>query len=46
MDLAIGILIGMIIMFMIGIHLYFEIKIQIEDLKDFDKWKEWKNRQQ
>jgi hypothetical protein len=44
MEIALGILIGMIIMFMIGARLYFEIKNQIEDLKDFDTWKEWKNK--
>ena len=46
MDLALGILIGMIIMFMIAVHLYYEIKMQMEDLKDFETWKEWKNKQQ
>lgn len=46
MDVAIGILIGMVVMFMISVKMYFEIIRQIEQLKDFDTWKEWKNKQQ
>ena len=43
MEIALGILIGMIIMFMISVKMYLEIRRQIEDLKDFETWKEWKN---
>ena len=46
MDVAIGILIGMVVMFMISVKMYFEIIRKIEQLKDFETWKEWKNRQQ
>ena len=42
--MAIGIIIGMIVMFMISTKMYLEIKKQIEQLKDFEVWKEWKNR--
>ena len=46
MEIALGILIGMIIMFMVSVKMYLEIRRQIEQLKDFETWKEWKNKQQ
>jgi hypothetical protein len=43
MDFALGMLTGMIIMGAIAMRLQAEWKKQIEELKDFDVWKEWKN---
>ena len=47
MEIAIGILIVLMVMLIIwGVKLHLQIKNQLEQLKDFDTWKEWKNRQQ
>jgi hypothetical protein len=47
MEIAIGILIVLMVMLIIwGIKLHLKIKNQLEQLKDFDIWKEWKNKQQ
>ena len=47
MEIAIGILIVMMVMLMIwGVKLHLQIKNQIEQLKDFDTWKKWKDKQQ
>lgn len=43
MEFALGVLTGMFIMFIIAKRLQIEWKKQIEKLKDFDTWKEWKN---
>lgn len=44
MDFALGMLTGMFIMFAIGMRLKIEWKKEIEELKDFETWKEWKNK--
>lgn len=44
MDFALGMLIGMFIMFAIAKRLQAEFMRDIEKLKDFDTWKEWKNK--
>ena len=44
MEIAIGILIVMMVMLIIwSVKLHLKIKNQLEQLKDFDTWKEWKN---
>jgi type III secretory pathway component EscR len=43
MDFALGMLLGMFIMWAIAKRLQIEWKKEIEQLKDFDTWKEWKN---
>jgi|APFre7841882793_1041355.scaffolds.fasta_scaffold00063_1 hypothetical protein len=44
MDFGLGLLAGMIIMFGVGMSLKAQWKREIELLKDFDTWKEWKNK--
>jgi type III secretory pathway component EscR len=44
MDFALGMLLGMFIMWAIAKRLQIEWKKEIEQLKDFDTWKEWKNK--
>ena len=44
MDFALGLGTGLIIMFIIAKKLLREIMKDIEKLKDFDTWKEWKNK--
>ena len=44
MDFALGLGTGMIIMFVIAKRLLREMKKEVELLKDFDTWKEWKNK--
>lgn len=43
MDFALGFVTGAFIMFVVAKRLQMEWKKQIEELKDFDVWKEWKN---
>jgi hypothetical protein len=44
MDFALGLLVGMIIMGAIAQRLKVFILNEIEELKDFEVWKEWKNK--
>lgn len=44
MDFTLGLLVGMIIMAAIAQRLKVFILKEIEQLKDFDTWKEWKNK--
>ena len=44
MEFALGMLAGMIIMWAIAKRLMIEWKRDLEKLKDFDTWKEWKNQ--
>ncbi len=44
MEFAVGILVGMFIMFAITKRLQVELMREIEKLKDFETWKEWKNK--
>ena len=43
MDFALGLGTGLIIMWAIAMRLKVEWKKEVELLKDFDTWKEWKN---
>jgi membrane protein DedA with SNARE-associated domain len=44
MGFALGMLVGMFIMFAIAKRLQVELMREIEKLKDFETWKEWKNK--
>lgn len=44
MDFALGYLSCMIVMFGVGMSLKAQWKREIEKLKDFETWKEWKNQ--
>ena len=44
MEFTIGFIFGFVIMFAIAKRLQIEWRQEIEDLKDFDTWKEWKNK--
>ena len=44
MDFALGYLSGMFVMWVIGMSLKAQWKRKLEKLKDFDTWKEWKNK--
>lgn len=44
MDFALGYLTGMIVMAIIAQRLKVFILKEIEKLKDFETWKEWKNQ--
>ncbi len=44
MEFALGMLVGMFIMFAIAKRLQVELMREIEKLKDFETWKEWKNK--
>jgi membrane protein DedA with SNARE-associated domain len=44
MDFALGMLTGMFIMFAIAKRLQVELMNDVDKLKDFDTWKEWKNK--
>jgi hypothetical protein len=46
MDFALGMLSGMFIMWAIAKRLQIEWRKEIEKLKDFETWKEWKNKPQ
>lgn len=43
-DFALGLGIGIIITWAIAMRLKVEWKKEVELLKDFDTWKEWKNK--
>ena len=43
MEFALGMLTGIILTYAVAKRLYVEIKKDIETLKEFDRWKEWKN---
>lgn len=45
MEFALGLATGMLIMLAIAIRLKVEFERQIEKLKDFEVWKEWKNQE-
>lgn len=45
MEFALGLATGMLIMFAIAIRLKVECEREIEKLKDFEVWKEWKNQE-
>lgn len=44
MEFALGMLAGMFIMLAIAKRLQVELMNDVEKLKDFDTWKEWKNK--
>ena len=44
MEFAVGMLVGMFIMFAIAKRLQVELMREIEKLKYFETWKEWKNK--
>ena len=44
MEFAVGMLVGMFIMFAIAKRLQVELMREIEKLKDIETWKEWKNK--
>ena len=46
MDFALGYISGMIVMWIVAKKIQMEWRKEIEQLKDFDTWKEWKNKQQ
>jgi hypothetical protein len=43
MDFTLGFVTGAFIMFVVAKRLQIEWRKEIEELKDFDVWKEWKN---
>jgi hypothetical protein len=43
MDFTLGFVTGAFIMFAVAKRLQIEWRKEIEELKDFDTWKEWKN---
>jgi hypothetical protein len=43
MEFTLGFVTGVFIMFAVAKRLQIEWKKEIEQLKDFDTWKEWKN---
>lgn len=43
MDFALGYIAGMIVMFAVAQRLQVEIMKDVDKLKDFNTWKEWKN---
>lgn len=45
MEIIIAFLTGAFIMFAVAIRLKVELMKQIDELKNFDTWKEWKNQQ-
>ena len=45
MEFGLGLFIGMFIMWAIAKKIQIEIMKDLEKLKDFDTWKEWKNKQ-
>lgn len=44
MEFGLGLFTGMFIMWAVTMRLKVLIMKDIEKLKDFDKWKEWKNK--
>jgi hypothetical protein len=44
MDFALGLGTGIIITWAVAMRLKVECKKEVELLKDFDTWKEWKNK--
>ena len=44
MGFAVGMLVGMFIMFAIAKRLQVELMRETEKFKDFETWKEWKNK--
>lgn len=44
MTFALGLGTGLIIMWAVAMRLKVELMKEIEKLKDFDTWKEWKNK--
>lgn len=44
MDFGLGLFTGMFIMWAIAKKIQIEIMKELEKLKDFDIWKEWKNK--
>ena len=44
MDFALGFAVGAFITWAVAKRLQIEWKKEIEQLKDFDTWKEWKNK--
>jgi len=45
MDFALGFAVGAFITWAVAKRLMIEWKRELEKLKDFDTWKEWKNKQ-
>ena len=43
MDFGLGLFTGMFIMWVVAKKIQMEWRKEIEELKDFDVWKEWKN---
>ena len=46
MEIIIAFLTGAFMMWVVAMRLMIEWKKEIEELKNFDTWKEWKNKQQ
>ncbi|CAB4175239.1 hypothetical protein UFOVP1247_97 [uncultured Caudovirales phage] len=44
MDFGLGLFTGMFIMWAVAKKIQIEIMKELEKLKDFDTWKEWKNK--
>ena len=44
MDFALGLFTGMFIMWAIAMRLKVDLMRDIEKLKDFETWKDWKNK--
>ena len=44
MDFALGYLTGMLVMWIVGMSIKAGWKRDLEKLKDFEAWKEWKNK--
>ena len=45
MEFGLGLFTGMLIMWIVAKKIQMEIMKEIEQLKDFETWKEWKNKQ-
>jgi hypothetical protein len=46
MEFILGFITGAFVVFAVAMRLKVELMKQIDELKDFDTWKEWKNKQQ
>ena len=44
MEFGLGLFTGMLIMWIVAKKIQMEWRKEIEELKDFDVWKEWKNK--
>ena len=46
MEFGLGLFTGMFIMWIVAKKIQTEIMKEIDELKNFETWKEWKNKQQ